>query len=620
MSIFTRNLNFRTLGLLLLYALLCGLSYYAAFQLRFDFNVPANFKIDLMNSIWWVVGLKLMLLFSAGQVDCVLSYFRLPDALRLATGLFVVSCILASMWYVYGGNGVPPRAVILTDLLLSFILLAGLRVGLRVKASSGLEDWLKWDDGENVLIVGAGEVGAGLCSELKHKARLGIRPVAFVDDDVKKVGRYVHGVLVAQTVDGLAEVAKRYAATKVVIAFPSASVGRVRAVAESARAAGLAVDIVPALTDLVSGRATMTQLRPVQLEDLLGRDTIDLNSEQIGSMLTGKRVLITGAGGSIGRELVVQVLEYSPAAVLCVDQAELAIFELQQQVLHEQGTSKRAQTMILDVHETDAVEKVFERFQPEVVFHAAAHKHVNLMEAQPSEALKNNFFATADLARIASAAGVERFIFISTDKAINPTSVMGASKRLAELSLLEQQAVPGNTTKFMAVRFGNVLGSSGSVIPIFKRQIESGGPVTVTDSEVTRFFMTVHEAVGLVLQSATLGAGGEIFVLDMGESIKIVDVARQMIALSGLKEGEDILIDFIGLKPGEKLYEEVQHLSETLKPTNHARVMRFVAEDQLTDSISAMIATLKSATATSNTNELKQAIQALVPEYTPHLD
>jgi len=215
---------------------------------------------------------------------------------------------------------------------------------------------------------------------------------------------------------------------------------------------------------------------------------------------------------------------------------------------------------------------------------------------------------------------VERFIFISTDKAINPTSVMGASKRLAELSLLEQQAVPGNTTKFMAVRFGNVLGSSGSVIPIFKRQIESGGPVTVTDSEVTRFFMTVHEAVGLVLQSATQGVGGEIFVLDMGESIKVVDVARQMIALSGLKEGEDILIDFIGLKPGEKLYEEVQHLSETLKPTNHARVMRFVAEDQLTDSISAMIATLNSVTAAGNINELKQAIQALVPEYTPHLD
>ena len=618
-SVLSRYLSVRTLSLVGLYALLCGLSYFVAFQLRFDFNVPENFKLDLVNTIWWVVGLKLMLLIAAGQVDCVLSYFRLPDAVRLAFGLFTASAILASMWYVYHGNGVPPRAVILSDFLLSFLMLAGFRVVMRVKSSSGLEDWLTWEEGENVLIVGAGEVGAGLCSELKHKARLGMHPVAFLDDDQNKIGRYVHGVLVADAIDGLADVAKRYAAHKVVIAFPSASAGRVRKVAEMAREAGLSVDTVPALTDLVSGRAQMTQLRPVELEDLLGRDTIDLNSDGIRSMLAGKRVLVTGAGGSIGSELVAQVLEYAPASLLCIDQAEIAIFNLQQEVLLQRDVAGLAQTLIVDVHQESEVEAVFKRFQPEVIFHAAAHKHVNLMEAQPAEALKNNFFTTAGLARLASQFDVERFILISTDKAINPTSVMGASKRLAELSLLEQQAAEGNTTKFMAVRFGNVLGSSGSVIPIFKRQIAAGGPVTVTDPEVTRFFMTVQEAVGLVLQSATQGQGGEIFVLDMGQSMKILDVARQMIALSGFQEGEDIEIEFTGLKPGEKLYEEVQHLSETHEATDHSRVMRFVAGGERADSVQSMQADL-AALADGDASEIKHTIRRFVPEYTPYLD
>jgi FlaA1/EpsC-like NDP-sugar epimerase len=618
-SITSRYLNSRTLGLLLFYALLCGISYIVSFQLRFDFHIPEDFSLDLWHTIWWVIGLKLMLLAACGQLDSVLSYFRLPDAFRLFCGLFFASAVLVSMWYLYQGKGVPPRAVIVTDLQLSFLLIAGFRVVMRVKASSGLEDWLSWDDTQNVLIVGAGEVGAGLCSELKQKSRLGMRPVAFLDDDQRKIGRYVHGVLVADSVSGLVEVAKRYGAHKVVIAFPSASVKRVRAVAEMARDAGLAVDTVPAMTDLVSGRAQMTQLRPVELEDLLGRDTIDLNSEQIRSMLTGKRVLITGAGGSIGRELVAQVLDYGPASLLCIDQTEIAIFDLQQEVLQQRDTAGLSQTMVLDVHEFTDVEKTLQSFQPEVIFHAAAHKHVNLMEAQPAEALKNNFFTTAGLARLASAFAVERFILISTDKAINPTSVMGASKRLAELSLLEQQQSAGNTTKFMAVRFGNVLGSSGSVIPIFKRQIAKGGPITVTHPEVTRFFMTVQEAVGLVLQSATQGTGGEIFVLDMGESMKILDVARQMIALSGYREGEDIEIKFTGLKPGEKLYEEVQHLSETLQPTTHARVMRFVADGELTHSIEVISAALEAALEQSDSNEIKRAIQRFVPEYTPSL-
>lgn len=615
-----RYLNLRTLALLAFYALVSLACYWIAYELRLDFDVGAypNHELDRIHTIGWVVGLQLMLLYASGQFDSILSYFRLPDALRLFGGLFANALILLSMWYVNKGNNVPPRAVILTYFLMSFLGIASFRVLMRVKSSRGLEDWLAMDTAENVIIIGAGEVGASLCSDLMNKTRLGMRPVAFLDDDPKKIGRYVHGVLVADEVKELAAVAKRYSASKAVIAFPSASTKRVRQVAELARDTGLMVDTVPALTDLVSGRAELSQLRPIQLEDLLGRDTVDLNSDDIRSMLADKRVLVTGAGGSIGRELVAQILSYAPSHLLCIDQAEIAIFDLQQEVLQVQNANKtQVISKVLDIHNGSQVEKVFTQHQPEVVFHAAAHKHVNLMEGQPAEALRNNFFATKELARIASVHKAERFILISTDKAINPTSVMGASKRLAELALQTQQQAPDNSTKFMAVRFGNVLGSSGSVIPIFRKQIAAGGPVTVTDPEVTRFFMTVKEAVGLVLQSATQGSGGDILVLDMGQSVKILDVARQMIALSGLREGTDIDIEFTGLQPGEKLYEEVQHLSEELQATHHPRIMRFVAERDAELDMARLSAELEESMETFDVTRIKEAIHRHVPEYTP---
>jgi FlaA1/EpsC-like NDP-sugar epimerase len=335
-------------------------------------------------------------------------------------------------------------------------------------------------------------------------------------------------------------------------------------------------------------------------------------------MLTGKRVLITGAGGSIGRELISQIAGYTPRGILCIDQAEIAIFNLQREVISELSEEIDITTKILDINNTDQIESIFKCYRPEVIFHAAAHKHVNLMESQPDEALRNNFIATHELARIASRAGAERFVLISTDKAINPTSVMGASKRLAELAILAEEHAENNETKFMAVRFGNVLGSSGSVIPIFRRQIAKGGPITVTDPEVTRFFMTVEEAVGLVLQSATLGDGGEIFVLDMGASVKILDVARQMIALSGLRESVDIDIEYIGLRPGEKLYEEVQHISESLLATRHERIMRFVSEQNGNFDIQAFCEEIETAIASGDADQMKATIRRYIPEYTPH--
>ena len=616
LNILHRYLNFKTLTLLLFYTCISGLSYSIAYQLRFDFNIPEKYVLDYINTIWWVTGLQLALLMSAGQFDSILLYFRLPDALRIFAGLFSNTLILLSMWYIYSGQNVPPRAVILTHFLLSFLFIVGFRILMRIKSNRNWVDWLTPDIKDNIIIIGAGEVGAGLCNELINKSCLGMRPVAFLDDNLDKVGRYVHGVQVAGTIDQLSAVAKRYGVVKIVIAFPSAPIKRIREVSEIARDSNLAVDTVPALTDLVSGRAVLSQIRPIQLEDLLGRDPINLDSEEIQCMLKGRRILVTGAGGSIGRELVTQIINYTPSELICVDQAEIAIFDLKQDVLDKiRNKITKVTTRVLDIQNRIPLERLFSQHLPEVVFHAAAHKHVTLMECQPSEALRNNFFATEQLVEISSQYNVERFILISTDKAINPTSVMGASKRLAELALHVQQSKKGNQTKFMAVRFGNVLGSSGSVIPIFRKQISEGGPVTVTDPEVNRFFMTVDEAVGLVLQSATLGNGDEIFVLNMGKSVKIIDLARQLIELSGLREGVDIDILITGLQPGEKLYEEVQHLSESLLATKHPRVMRLVSELSQDLDFELLKKEIKSVMDCSEPAATKQIIQKHLNEY-----
>ena len=622
MHVVKQLFNWRTPVLLGFYCMVAVSSYWFAYEIRFDFSVPSErHALDRVETFWWVAMLQVMMLIAFGQLSCVLSYFRLPDALRLFGALLLAALIMASMWYIYDGENVPPRAVILVNFLLSFLLIGVFRVGMRLTASRGLADWLASDQLDNVLIVGAGEVGANLCAELMNKPSMGMRPVGFLDDDLRKVGRYVHGVLVVGTTQELEQAAKRYAVSKLIIAFPSASIKRVRQVTEEARSVGLSVEKVPAMMDLASGRAEVSQLRPIRLEDLLGREPVDLHSGAIRSMLAGKRVLVTGAGGSIGSELVKQIINYAPDALHCVDQAEIAIFNLQQNVLSSVDEGVRyVSTSIMDVTVEKDVLDLLQCFKPDVIFHAAAHKHVNLMENQPVEALKNNFTATVGLVQAASKCEVERFILISSDKAINPTSVMGASKRLAELALQEQQSTEGNRTKFMSVRFGNVLGSSGSVVQIFQRQIAEGGPVTVTHPEVTRFFMIIEEAVGLVLESATQGEGGEIFVLNMGESVKIVDVARQMIALSGLREEVDIDMEFIGLKPGEKLYEELQHLNEELRPTAHSRVMRFVAKGSPHRSMSEMQSLLDDAIQAADVNGIKRVMQDLVPEYEPSWD
>lgn len=619
MQFFKPYLNLKFLAIFLSYIALSFVCFFGAYLLRFDFNIPDSYLENFI-SVWtWNLGIQIAFLFAFGQFDVVFSQFRLPDLFRLFLSLMLASLYVLFLWYFYQGEGMPPRSVIVTNLLLYFTAISGLRIFFRIYQNEGFFNWLSGRGmQEQVAIIGAGEVGAVIGADLLSKrSALGIKPIFYLDDADSKVGRYLNGIPVLGKVDSLEKWVDRYAITKVIIAFPSASSKRIRSVAERARSIGLAVDSVPALTDLVSGRASVTQIRPIELEDLLGRNPVKLNFANIRKMLEGQRILITGAGGSIGQELVAQSLEQKPEALLCMDQSEISIFDLKFHLIDQHPLGERVQTCILDLKQTAYLRYKIEQFKPTIIFHAAAYKHVNLMEDQPEEALLNNFFASVDLMQLASEFSVERFIFISTDKAINPTSVMGVSKRLAEIALQKIQVESGNNTRFMAVRFGNVLGSSGSVINIFKAQIAQGGPLTVTDPDVTRYFMTVSEAIGLVLESATQGAGGEIFVLDMGEPIKILELAKQMIALSGFKENVDIDIEFTGLKAGEKLFEEVQHLDEVHRQTEHPRIFKFIAQNQTKLSLEAIESELTGSMDTHDSASIKAKIQELVEEYTP---
>jgi FlaA1/EpsC-like NDP-sugar epimerase len=506
--------------------------------------------------------------------------------------------------------------VILIDGALCVLGISGLRLGFRqirlqarVQATS--------QPVQRVGIIGAGDTGAMLVSDLLDKPNLGLLPVAFFDD-FRPPNRLVHGVEVVGRPDQLAEFQAKLQLDEIIIAMPSAPAKRIREIALLVRAAGLKCRTVPALDELVTGRVSVSTLRPIQIQDLLGRAPVVINASAVRDMIAGQVVMVTGAGGSIGSELCRQILSFGPAALLLVERSEPQLFAIEQE-LHAAPNGDAIVPLIGDVTHQGRMHEIFRRFRPHMVFHAAAHKHVPLMEAQPSEAIRNNIFGTALVAKLAMENAVERFVLISTDKAVNPTSAMGASKRFAEL-YLQSLAAQDSATKFMAVRFGNVLGSSGSVVPTFTRQIAAGGPVTVTHPAMARFFMTIPEAVTLVLQSAALGEGGDIFVLDMGKPVKIADLARQMIELSGLRPGEDIEIVYTGLRPGEKLYEELSHSLESVVPTAHPKIMRHIAAPPKPDKIFMRLDELASALceASFGPDDLKRLLAKTVVEYQPH--
>jgi FlaA1/EpsC-like NDP-sugar epimerase len=569
----------------------------------------------------WVIALKLLLLWALGQFRGILHYFRLRDAARLALALFLSTAVLFTLSLtgteIEGAPRAIPRGVILIDFNLSLLLLVGFRVLLRVGAER-----LKESAGsvpgavERVAVVGAGSAGAQLVSELVHRRGHGIRPVCFLDDDDSKHGLEIHGVPVVGSPDQLGLFRDRLHLTEVILALPSASIRRIREITQLCGQLGLRTLVVPSLRELATGRMRASDIRPVSLEDLLGREPARLDHASIDAMVEGKVVLVTGAGGSIGSEIARQVAARRPARILILDQCENLLYLIEQDLV-ELGFGALVTPLVADVTDRPRMADILGKYRPDLVLHAAAHKHVPMMESQPGEAIKNNCLGTATVAQLASEAGVDRFVLISTDKAINPTNAMGASKRLAEIVVQAQQGRPGNRTRFMAVRFGNVLGSSGSVIPTFRRQIAAGGPVTVTHPDVRRYFMTIPEAVGLVLQSAALGSGGEIFVLDMGEPLRILDVARDLVRLSGLRPDIDIEIRITGLRPGEKLFEELRHVGEEFSPTSHPRIARFLSQPMDHARLDDFLARVREL-AFADRDSCKLGIHQLVPEYTPY--
>lgn len=605
-------------ALLVFYAAGLAAAFHTAYEIRWDFDTPADFAAQRGVLVWTIVGYKLLLLHSFGQFRSMLSYFSLADFSAIVASMSAASGIMLGLWYFAEPAAAPPRGVILADFVFSIGLLAAFRLSLRMMRSRVIDQTRGGRVFERRIgILGAGDVGAALAKDLLSRRGAGLRPVVFLDDHPGKIGRSLHGLAVRGPIGDLAAVAKETQLNEAIIAMPSATPRKIKEIVDLCRNLGLKVELVPSVTQLALGEVKIDRVRPVELEDLLGRAPVNLDSDEIARLIAGRVVLVTGAGGSIGSELCRQILANKPRGLVLVEQAEIALFDVEAD-LAPRAKGVPVHGHIADVTDETRMTGIFAAHRPGLVFHAAAHKHVPLMERQPGEALKNNTLGTALLARLAAEHGVGRFILISTDKAINPTSAMGVSKRLAEKAIQAAQGAPGNTTVFMAVRFGNVLGSSGSVIPVFKKQIAQGGPVTVTHPEITRYFMTIPEAVGLVLQAATQGAGGEIFVLDMGAPVKIHDVARQMIELSGFRPGVDIEIEFVGLRPGEKLFEELRHSEETHEPTRHPRVLRLKNAPGGDGAPSeAWLGNLRSAIGTETPAQLRARLRALVPEYTP---
>jgi FlaA1/EpsC-like NDP-sugar epimerase len=571
----------RLLAVYSIYAVALISGYFLAYELRFDFNVPDRFCQQRDANFLWVLGLKWLFLWQAGQFKSIMAYFRLHDALRLFIGLGLVAMCMLFLWYSLGGATVAPRSVIITDFLLGFFMIAAFRVSLRLRLSGLRFQYNSGGDSQDVIIVGAGAQGARLCAELMSSRRAKFFPVAFVDDDPKLRGGTIHGVPVAGALHQIAELADRYGVKQLIIAIPHISVKQIHEIIRLADAANLSVQRVEKYGAQVSPSGMLSQIRNIECEDLLGRDPVEIDVSSIESFIRGQVVLITGAGGSIGRELLQQILRYQPRAVVGIDQSELAIFQLRQQLVESEDViCDKLELRVLNIRDLQRMRSLLQTTQPSIIFHAAAHKHVKLMESQPAEALKNNAFATADLAELASDCAVSHFVFISTDKAIKPISVMGASKRMAELAIVAQQRAPANNTQFTILRFGNVMGSSGSVLPLFREQIAKGRPVTVSHPEAKRYFMLVGEAVGLVLESASKSKGAQTFALDMGDPIKILELARQMIRLQGLKPDFDIDIQFTGLTLGEKLMEELEASDIPIQPTSNCSIRSYSFVDQ----------------------------------------
>jgi FlaA1/EpsC-like NDP-sugar epimerase len=484
---------------------------------------------------------------------------------------------------------------------------------------------------ERILIVGAGDAGEVISREIIRRCDLG-KLVGFVDDDEEKIGKRIHNVNILGNIEGINDVLEKEQVSTVIITIPTASGKEIKRIVDNIKNKEVKIKTLPGLYELVDGKVSVSRIRNIRIEDLLGREPVDLNLEEISGYLEGKRVMVTGGGGSIGGELARQICRFGPKSLILLDHGENGLFHINLELERKwsgAGADMKAgadmelelglELVVADIRDREKMDKIFKKYKPEVVFHAAAHKHVPMMEFHPDEAVMNNIIGTKNVAELADEYGAERVVMISTDKAINPTSVMGASKRVAEMVVKDLGS--RSEAKFVAVRFGNVLESNGSVVPMFKQQIAEGGPVTVTDREVKRYFMTLPEASQLVIQAGVLGKGGEVFVLDMGEPVKVLDMAEELIRLSGLEVGEDIEIKIVGLRPGEKMFEEImteEERSGVLGDSGHEKIFIAKVEEVDGEKLEKDIGELERLAKEMDNEGVVRKLQEMVPNYQPN--
>ncbi len=605
---------------------LFALSLLAAFGLAYNFHGTSKWFVkQFLPLLVLVLPIKLIVFARMRQFRGSWRYVGLRDLALIAVGSQVSSFIFILTYFLFenlykwatgslffSSEGAFPQSVFLIDWAATIGLVSAARVAVRFyyefTRGSGAAVVTR------ILVVGAGDHGVNLLREILRTPELGYEVVGFIDDEVTTLKHRIHDVEVIGRTHQITQICEQYQVDELLIAMPEAKPKEIRKVIDLCKGNSLRFRTIPPMTALIEGRVQVNQLRPVDIEDLLGREPVKLDTEAIGRELTGKRIVVTGAGGSIGSEMCRQIIRFNPERLILLEQAENNLFEIHRELIADYPDADVI-PIVADICDRERVLRVFSMYKPNVVFHAAAHKHVPMMECNPGEAIKNNVVGSRTVATVASETGVEKMVMISTDKAVNPTSVMGCSKRVAELFV--QQFNSHVSTQFVTVRFGNVLGSSGSVIPIFRKQIAAGGPVTVTHPDMTRYFMTIPEASQLVLQAGTMGQGGEIFVLDMGESVKIVDLAHNMITLSGFRVGEDIDIVFTGTRPGEKLFEELLIAGESVSATSHPKISIWKSRPEEWDNLIQGIEHLISAADVASADEIRQLLGKVVFEYKP---
>lgn len=594
-------------------------AWVAAYFLRFNFSVPLEYVQQMTQSLLWVIPLQAAVFVFFSLYRGVWRFASVLDLKRIFFAVTLAAILVTAVLFMLQTGTVIPRSVLILDPILLVLMMGGSRFAYRAWKEHQIYG-ITLKQGEPVIILGAGEAAIALLKDLARSAQW--RVVALLDDDKTILGREILGVKVLGGLHDLSVICQRFEVRQVIVAMPSAHHQKRRQAVLTANELGLEVFTVPAIDDLISGKVSISQIRKVDVEDLLGRDAVALDNSGLQHLIENNVILVSGAGGSIGSELCRQIAKYKPSTLICFDISEYALYNLEQE-LTQQNLPVKLLYMTGDVKNSQRVVNLLAEYRPKVVFHAAAYKHVPMMEnGNVWEALSNNVIGTNILAQACKDAEIEKFVLISTDKAVNPTNVMGASKRLAEMVCqgLQDPLKQGgggeeSVTKFVVVRFGNVLGSSGSVIPKFREQIAKGGPVTITHPEITRYFMSIPEAAQLVMQAGLMGKGGDIFVLDMGEPVKIATLAADMIKLSGFQL-DDIKIEYVGLRPGEKLYEELLADDEHTMPTPHEKLRIAIARPVDKTWVKKLLKWIDNAQG-GNEGQIKNELKFWVEEYTP---